>query len=65
MAFVIAVLVIWWLTQSKQARAAELLPGQTYPTEVGETEYEKLHKIVPIIQYIEKELVVFDNLEHS
>ena len=48
-AIVIVGLVVWWLTQrQKQAQAAELLPGQTYPTEYGESEYEKLHKVVPI-----------------
>ena len=65
-AVVIVGLVVWWLTQrQKQAQAAELLPGKTYPTEYGESEYEKLHKVVPITEYIEKELIVFDNLEHS
>ena len=64
-AIVIGGLVVWWLAQrQKQAQAAELLPGKTYPTDLGESEYEKLHKVVPITQYVEKELRVFDNLEH-
>ena len=58
-------LAVWWLTQrQKQAQASELLPGATYVTE-SESEYEKLHKTVPITQYVEKELIVFDNLEHG
>ena len=48
--------VIWWLTRSKQAQAAGLLPGETYPYE---SEYEKLHRVVPITEYVEKELPVF------
>ena len=56
-------LVVWWLTQSKQARAAELLPRQTYPSEVGETESEKLHKVVPITEYIERQIPVYQTIE--
>ena len=52
-------LIAWWLTRSKQVQAAGLLPGQTYPAEYGESEYEKLHKTVPITQWVEKELIVY------
>ena len=60
---IIAGLIIWWLIQSKQARAAGLLPGQTYPAQVGETEYEKLHTTVPITRYVEKEMPVYQTIE--
>ena len=60
---VIIGLVVWWITRSRQARAAELLPGQTYPAEVGESEYEKLHKIVPTTRYVEREVPVYSTIE--
>ena len=63
-AIVIGGLVVWWLTQrQKQAQAAELLPGKTYPTEYGESEYEKLHKVVPITRYVEREIPVYQTIE--
>ena len=64
-ALVVIGLIAWWLTRNRQAQAAGLLPGKTYPTDYGESEYEKLHRVVPITQYVEKELIVFDNLEHN
>ena len=54
-------LLVWWLNQRKEAQAAELLPGETYPAE--ESEYEKLHKVVPITRYVTKEIPVFENVE--
>jgi len=56
-------LIAWWLSRNKQAQAAELLPGQTYPTEYGESEYEKLHKVVPITRYVEREIPVYQTIE--
>ena len=60
-AIVIIGLLIWWLSQRKEAQAAPLLPGETYPAE--ESEYEKLHKIVPITRHVTKEIPVFENVE--
>ena len=60
-AIVVIGLIAWWLTRSKQAQAATGVPSG----EVSRlSEYEKLHTYVPITRHIEKELVVFDNLEH-
>lgn len=59
---VIAGLVIWWLSRSKQAKATELLPGETYSTE-PESEYEKLHKTVPITEYVTKQISVYNSIE--
>ena len=53
-------LLVWWLSQRKEAQAAELLPGETY---LPESEYEKLHKVVPITKFVEKEIPVFDSIE--
>ena len=53
-------LVFWALTRGKEARAAELLPGATY---LPESEYEELHKVVPITKYVEKEIPVFEDVE--
>jgi len=50
-------LLVWWLTQKKEAQASELLPGETYSEE---SEYEKLHKVVPITKYVVKEIPVFE-----
>jgi len=59
-AIVIGGLVVWWLTQrQKQAQAAELLPGKTYPTDLGESEYEKLHTTVPITASTERLFEVY------
>jgi len=63
-AIVVIGLLVWWLTQRREAQAAGLLPGETYPI-YEESEYEKLHKVVPITKYLEKEFIVFDNLEHG
>ena len=52
-------LIAWWLSRNKQAQAAELLPEQTYPTEYG----EKLHKVVPITRYVEREIPVYQTIE--
>jgi len=60
-AIVVIGLIAWWLTRSKQAQAATGAPSGEVS---GLSEYEKLHITVPITRYIEKELVVFDNLEH-
>jgi len=49
-------LVVWWLMRSKQTQASELWPGATY---VAESEYEKLHKTVPITASVEKVLEVY------
>ena len=49
-------LIVWWLTRSKQTQASELLPGAT---SVVESEYEKLHKTVPITASVEKVLEVY------
>jgi len=57
---VIIGLIVWWLTRNKQAQAAGLLPGETYPTE---SEYEKLHRVVPITRYMEKEIPVYQTIE--
>ena len=59
-AIVIGGLVVWWLAQrQKQAQAAELLPGKTYPTDLGESEYEKLHTTVPITASTERLFEVY------
>ena len=50
-------LLVWWLTQKKEVQASELLPGEPYPEE---SEYEKLHKTVPITKYVVKEIPVFE-----
>jgi len=57
---VIIGLIVWWLTQRQEARAIGLAP-KTY---ISESEYEKLHTYVPITRWVEKEHIVFDNLEH-
>ena len=57
---VIIGLGVGWLTRSKQAQAAELLPGETYP---AESEYEKLHRVVPITEFVEKEMPVYNTIE--
>ena len=49
-------LIVWWLTQKREARAAELLPGATYLTE---SEYERLHMIVPITASTERLFEVY------
>ena len=56
-------LIAWWLGRNKQAQAAELLPEQTYPTEYGESEYGKLHKVAPITRYAEREIPVYQTIE--
>ena len=55
--------VVFWLVkrQSDKAQAAELLPGAIYPT--TESEYEKLHKVVPITKHIEVEIPVYRTIE--
>jgi len=58
---VIIGLIIWWLTQrQKEAQAAELLPSKTYP---AESEYEKLHRVLPITKYVEKQIPVYSMIE--
>jgi len=54
--------VIFWLVkrQSDKTQAAELLPGETY---VAESEYEKLHRVVPITKHIEVEIPVYRTIE--
>ena len=50
---VIIGLVVWWITWDRQAKAAEY----------GEPEYEKLHKVVPITRYVEREMPVYSTIE--
>ena len=58
---VIIGLIVWWLTQrQKEVQAAEVLPSKTYP---AESEYEKLHRVVPITRYMEKEIPVYQTIE--
>jgi len=54
-------LIMWWLWQRKPAQAAELLPGAIYPPEVSE--YELLHRVVPITEYREEVVPVFVSIE--
>ena len=56
-------LIAWWLSRNKQAQAAESLPELAYRTEYGESEYEKLHKVVPITRYVEREIPVYQTIE--
>ena len=57
-------LIVWWLSQRQgQAQIAELLPGETHPTEFGESEYEKLHPVVPITEHVTKEMPVYNTIE--
>ena len=53
---VIIGLVVWWLTQRREAKAAGLLPAETYPYE---SEYERLHKVVPITAWTERLFEVY------
>ena len=53
-------LLAWVLTQKKPAQAAELLPGATYNEP---SEYELLHKVVPITKYVTKEIPAFTSFE--
>ena len=50
---VIIGLIVWWLTRNRQAEAAD----------VGESEYEKLHKVVPITEFVKKEVPVYSTIE--
>jgi len=54
---VIIGLVLWWLTQRREAQAAGLLPDQTYPHEISE--YERLHMTVPITASTERLFEVY------
>ena len=54
-------LIVWWLMQrQKEAQAAELLPSKTYLTE---SEYEKLHRVLPITKYVETQIPVYSMIE--
>ena len=55
--------VVFWLVkrQLDKAQAAGLLPGAIYPT--TESEYEKLHRVVPITKHIEVEIPVYRTIE--
>ena len=51
-AIVIVGLVIWWLTQQKQAQASGMPTGEM-------SEYEKLHTTVPITAHTERLFEVY------
>ena len=55
--------VVFWVVkrQSDKTQAAGLLPGAIYPT--TESEYEKLHRVVPITKHIEVEIPVYRTIE--
>ena len=54
--------VVFWRAkrQSDKVQAAGLLPSATYPYE---SEYEKLHKVVPITKYVERQIPVYRTIE--
>ena len=54
---VIIGLVIWWLTQRpKSIQTTKITPMRFYPQG---SEYEKLHKVVPITRYVERQIPVY------
>ena len=53
-------LLVWWLLKGQKTEAAPLLRGETYLTE---SEYEKLHRVVPITAKEEKEIQVYTSFE--
>ena len=58
---VIIGLVIWWLTQRpKSIQTTEITPMRFYPQG---SEYEKLHRVVPITKHIEVEIPVYRTIE--
>ena len=55
--------VVFWLVkrQSDKVQAAGLLPDAIYPT--TESEYEKLHRVVPITKCVERQIPVYQTIE--
>ena len=52
--------VVFWRAKRQSDKAVGPLSGATYPYE---SEYEKLHKVVPITKYVERQIPVYQTIE--
>ena len=53
--------VVFWRAKRQSDKAVGPLSGAIYPT--TESEYEKLHKVVPITKYVERQIPVYRTIE--